>query len=84
VNNQTFLTPIFIHDQNSKLLGILPGGRNPLRQAGDRGVQNYAQGDELYSSSDRILHLLMYKAVSETSIFSRIGIYSGEGFRNVL
>jgi hypothetical protein len=84
VNNQTFLTPIFIHDQNSKLLGILPGVRNPLRQAGDRGVQNYAQGDELYSSSDRILHLLMYKSYVEYSVYPRIGIYSGEGFRNVL
>jgi hypothetical protein len=84
VNNQTWYTPIFIHDTNNKVLGTLPGCRNPLRKAGDLGVQNYNQFDEEYSSLDRTLHLLQYRSVSETSVFPRIALISGEGFRNVL
>lgn len=84
VNNQTWYTPVFIHDQNSKVLGMFPGCRNPLRKAGDHGVQNYSQFDEEYSMVDRTLHLLQYRSISETTVFPRIAIISGEGFRDVL
>jgi len=78
IYGRNLLSPITVHDTR-QLIGFLPGGRNVLRRS---GTEEGAEFDEEYVKLDKILHILLYRSSNQTT-GQRIGIVSGEGFRNV-
>lgn len=84
---QQMLTPILMHDVNSKLIGMLPGARSPLRKYGVAGTADWSVCDEVVIGYNRTLHTLLsdFRGYStDSSLASRICLISGEGFRDAI
>ncbi len=73
-------------NNNPNMLGFLPGLVNPLIKAGNNGVSDTNLQDSEIVMGNKTLNLFKYRPDGNTTydLLKTIGIFSGEGFRDVL